>query len=190
MVYIPGKLLFIHIPKTGGKSVIRVLTKQGGILSIINGKFLPPYSTVIEAQNSLAGEFNRLFSFCFVRNPWDWFVSKYEYVIQSKAHNLKDYFIELGFKRYIQTHEGGPSQQMKFFCKNGEPQVTYVGRFESLGTELLHVLNLNGLDANIKIPHIGATKRRPYKEYYDEETKQIIEKVERDIINRFGYKFE
>ncbi len=42
----------------------------------------------------------------------------------------------------------------------------------------------------VKLPKRNATQRKDYRQYYDEETKLIIENIYSEDIKRFGYSYE
>jgi len=70
-------LVFLHIPKTGGTFIQTVLGKHLRVLdheSVLDDRTWShtPYS-------SLPAQWRHLPVFCVVRNPWDWYVSWFEY---------------------------------------------------------------------------------------------------------------
>jgi len=84
---------FIHIPKTGGKSIHQWMTKLGGFDTHFNnslyhickrhGNAGHPTREKIEEHPEVYGDLGKVFT-C-VRNPWDRFVSGYYFMIQGGA---------------------------------------------------------------------------------------------------------
>jgi hypothetical protein len=70
--------LFLHLPKTGGSFVSEVchrnLPSEWGI-----GNDIHPHASYEEVKN----RFGELPMLCFVRNPWDWYVSWYHYLLDN-----------------------------------------------------------------------------------------------------------
>ena len=56
------------------------------------------------------------------------------------------------------------------------------------GEEFLYVFNKIDVP-KIKIPHRNKTEHKPYWEYYNDETKEIVTKRFKEDIEFFGYKF-
>ena len=92
---------FVHIYKTAGTSIKRVVRQyaipswQYGANSILKRvgvrQFRPGNRGDHDKASDLIREigrrdFDRLFSFAFVRNPWDWELSHYRYILKMKAH--------------------------------------------------------------------------------------------------------
>ena len=64
----------------------------------------------------------------------------------------------------------------------------FVGRFETLEEDWARLCEKLSLD--VKLPHRG--KRRDpkhYREYYDEETRRMVEEVHAVDLEKYGYSF-
>ena len=73
---------------------------------------------------------------------------------------------------------------------NGKIVVNNLARFENYKTEVSNFLRMVGINGEMEIPHLRKSKnRRGYQEYYDDETKGIVEKRFKEDINLFGYVF-
>ncbi len=136
------KLIFVHVSRTGGTSLDRILQHQ---LSDIK-HLLNQHSSLLEAQNLLGGEFKQINSFAFVRNPWDRFVSWYALIgktlngtnlcMDPSSDHWKqfDQFLDSCSKLEIQI-DGVPRKELSQWAqltgRNGQLLVDEVGRFES-----------------------------------------------------------
>lgn len=88
--------IFLHIPKTGGNWVTRVLAEQNLILDVIGHKHSDvahTFSLNSEINGKLLKYFikkkigllkSKPFVFCMVRHPLSWFESWYKYMSQDK----------------------------------------------------------------------------------------------------------
>ena len=95
------KFIFIHIYKTGGTSIRRCLEKYDSsynFFHFIKSKFtensvLRPtlthkHSDAKTIRKTIGAEiYDNYFSFCFVRNPWEWQVSLYNFILRSKRNH-------------------------------------------------------------------------------------------------------
>jgi len=97
---------FIHVPKTGGTSVARALWRHAdhadgywanrclALIGIHVNHYAPvamrkfrPHTPAEELRRNLpAGVFEGLFTFAFVRNPWDLLVSYYHFLRDAEGH--------------------------------------------------------------------------------------------------------
>ena len=116
LVSLSKKFVFIHIYKTGGSSVQEAL--QGycyhpqsnlinrycnKVIRTVSGNKLKKYFDIkglypllskthrkasdIEAMKPKI--FNNFYTFAFVRNPWDWHVSWYYYILETPSFSMK-----------------------------------------------------------------------------------------------------
>ena len=54
----------------------------------------------------------------------------------------------------------------------------------------LVIISARGSVARVALPHKHKSNRKPYQEYYDEESKALVEELFKEDIETFGYKFE
>ncbi len=212
------KCVFIHIPKTGGMSILKILNNlpPKGSLPIDRQLIAHKHSTATAMKQILGNEvWEDYFSFSFVRNPWDFMISHYNWLTQ-KAYKFKYYhplvreiekmnfndFVKYGHERINQQLHGSHfSQEDSLFNRltqgkmfdwiSEEDQiiVDYVGRFETLQEDWDNICDHIGINHQ-KLPHLNKTQRKQhYREYYTEETKQIIYEKFKPLIERYGYEF-
>ncbi|WP_309495539.1 sulfotransferase family 2 domain-containing protein [Sulfurovum sp.] len=189
------KCIFIHIPKTAGTSIWRVLLKNKTKRDHI------PYSAFLSADPE---KFNSYYKFTFVRNPWDRLVSGYEYLLQGGNKTGDLYFQDLFMKKYDtfdkfvlnyldkdKIHEHGlfGPQYLYIYDYKGKCQVDFVGRFENIEQDFLKVVK--HLNINDKLPHTNKSKRNDYTSYYT--NKEVLNKVSdlyKKDIELFNYTFD
>ncbi len=193
------KLIFAHIPKTAGNSVTKALNKLPK-----EGKPMSPniskHAKAFEIKYMLGEKtWNEYFSFAFLRNPWDLMVSSYHWWKQ-KAPNIiyhrrkarkvtrMDFgeFVRSKFGKYMINERCG--ELFDWISENGEIIVDYVGKVETLNYDWKKICKKNSLDC-VEIPHINKSERKPYREYYDEETKRLVAERFHKTIELFGYEF-
>jgi hypothetical protein len=137
--------------------------------------------------------FETFFKFAFVRNPWDWQVSIYHYVLQRPDHPDHKFFSKSfpTFDDYLdwRVHSKGAELQTDYLLsESGELLVDFVGRFETLAEDYDTVCKRVGIDNHL--PHINASRHRHFSHYYTPETRALVEEVYRPDIDLFGYEFD
>ena len=179
--------IFIHINKSGGTSIERAL----------NLAF--EHRTALEKIEQIGRRrWDRRFTFAVVRNPWDRVVSQFHFRISENQTDLATNPLE--FKEWVRRAYGEQDPAYlappKMFIPqldwitdaDGTVLVDFVGRFENLKRDFEEVCRRLG--KQVELPHLKATKRRPYQEYYDEETVEFIRAWYQKDIDCFGYRFE
>ena len=188
-----NKYIFIRTQKVGGTSITRALPKP-------NRGFMKSDRTWIEGQTGRRMDPNHIpakyikqlidpckvdeyFKFSIARNPYDRAVSLYHYLTRMGKHKYINFEC---FIRNIHKIEGyGVQMSQSEFI--GE--VDYVIKFENLQTDFNTVCKKIGVPHK-QLQHYKKTdNRRHYRDYYDDETKQIIVNKFQDDIDRFGYTF-
>jgi hypothetical protein len=218
--------VFVHIPKVAGQSIESVFLSRAGLTwQQREGMLLkpnsepskgPPRLAHLTAQEYLelgylsAAEFSAMFSFAFVRNPWDRLVS--EYVYRQYKCSFEDFIVNCFPTPKDDDYIKGRDlyrhviPQVDFICDcDGEVMVDFVGKFENIGEDFAAVteqitgnrLSLPHKNKSSKSPlkkWLGLTKtkhakKRHYSEYYNNQTREIVaEKYQRDI-TLFNYEF-
>jgi chondroitin 4-sulfotransferase 11 len=178
--------VFIHINKTGGSSVEKAL------------KIPFEHKTALEKIDELGYDnWLKKFTFTVVRNPWDKVVSHYQYRVQTNQTDLGGN--SLGFKDWLRLAYGEKNplyyDKPKMFMpqsdwisdQEGRILVDHVCRFENLSDDFDYVCKK--LKKSVKLPHLKASKRGCYRDYYDDAAAEIVAHYFSNDIEQFGYRF-
>ncbi len=182
--------IFIHIYKNAGTSITSALLPfaakkwQRGAnrilkkfhLSFWDARPYPTHSTAPEIIGYMGREaFDSYFSFAFVRNPWDWQVSLYTYLLKTPDHFQHDLIKSFAnFDEYIRWRcaEEVRFQKDFIYSEDGELLIDFIGRYENLEKDFQYVCSRIGVSASL--PRENISKVKPYREYYTEETKELV----------------
>ncbi len=199
------RFIFIHTYKTAGMSVRRVLDPYAEgrarrwVAKYARRLRLPAPATprfhmpAREVRALLSPEvFDSYFTFAFVRNPWDWQVSLYHYMLKATdhyQHELAKSFA--GFDAYIRWRVDKEVRLQKAFVtdEDGRMIVDFVGRMECVDEDFAHVCRTVGLPP-IRLPHKNRSRHRDYRGYYSDETREMVARAFAEDIDAFGYTFD
>jgi hypothetical protein len=138
-------------------------------------------------------EWQDLFKFAFVRNPYDRMVSAFFF--NKKDSNDKS-FKEFVFDMYLNndpvTASYNPMQyhpvyqpQSVYIVINGVVEVGFLGRSENIESDWKKVCNIIGEKA--ELPHVNQSKRKNWEDYYDKQTREWVHKIYKEDFINFGY---
>ena len=203
------KFIFIHIPKTAGTSVENLFFSAAervlhpstpAELQIcrstlfgqdVNKKYLQ-HLTAEEIKHSpyITPEyFKNYFTFTFVRNPWDRAVSEWKWRTASNpksAHLSLEEFLNKVARKREDAHD--MSQYSFIYDKNQHKLVKFIGRFEKLQEDFLHICK-QIKHPPTELPHANKTERKPYQEYYNTYSKELVGELFKEDIKIFNYTF-
>lgn len=138
-------------------------------------------------------QFDSYFKFAFVRNPWSRVVSWYKNVLRDplhqKEHGVKS---DCTFDQFLKNHsKQWALRSQLFWLKNsrGEIGVDFVGRFERLEQDFSHISRIIGFN-DLALPKILDGNIGDYANYYNHETKNIVQKLYAEEIEVLKYSFE
>lgn len=191
------KFVFVKTPKTAGTTLVSILRRFTDV-SLRNYDMgdHERYYEIID-KNS---KFTNYFSFSFVRNPWDLRLSRYFYLKNIEVPRKKqkgEVYDETilqtnNFKEWCKVGSWFPSEvggQYEFMCnRDGKFAVNFVGKYENLESDFNHVCDELNLPRR-NLPKENSTKHKHYTEYYDDETKKIVENAYAKDIEYFNYEF-
>lgn len=196
------KFIFIHIWKNAGTTITELLKPY------VSPKYahIDYHSTAPALKKILAKEvFDEYFKFAFVRNPWDWQVSLYEYIRSNgngEGHPQYNLLKGKSFEEYIDwrcqpvedMRRDWPAEtifQHEFiFDENEYKLVDFVGRYDRLESDLKVIFSsCLGLHLDNELPCLNSTKRKPYWEYYSETTMQKIANYFAKDCELLGYQY-
>ena len=127
---------------------------------------------------------NSYFKFTFDRNPWDRQVSHYHFRYRNAARPPS-------FAQFLYRDRRARLNNYEIYSLGGSPAVDFLGRFENLATDLAHVLQVLGVNQEVKIPKAKGSYRplKPYRDYYDATTSAMVANWYEREINLLGYTF-
>lgn len=202
MAVLTGNYLFIHVPKSAGRSILRFL---GG-----ETPGIPSHVPLCALRGT--GLDDR-FTFGFVRNPWDRMVSAYAFLCQKKLQpfesaEYQQAVRDMGFRkwlmedaffmdqdRYWQSESLPPFQRRsQMFWLDG---CRFIGRVETIDADIARLeeaIDLRRGSGRLlpwrrRLPKINRSQRRDYASYYDDDARAFVSLHFAPEIERFGYVF-
>jgi len=150
--------------------------------------------------------------FAFVRNPFDRLVSRYEHLRRRRSqspkvltgspqdNNLRDYFAFVGsnkpleFSSFVDFTVVHPDEhwevQYDKFCRQlgSIDCLDFIGRYENLQPDFEKACIACHIPVR-QLRRCNSTCRKPYAEYYDSRTRQLVAEVYEKDLEVFGYEF-
>ena len=189
-----NKLLFVHIPRCAGKSIIVALKEKYPDTKRIRGVWeharLKEVHSIIRLKDYM--------KVAVVRNPWERMVSLYCFLSQQKAYfddrkgkvrdskklkriGFSDWLIDFGKKSHnIRVSD---TAQTSWISSHGKIIADEVIRFENLTEGCRQILGLDNL------PIYHKTDHTEYVKYYNKASKMYVNRVFSNDIHTFNYKF-
>lgn len=202
--------VFVHIPKTAGKTVSHELDVCK-LVSMSAVRFRSPwcgrlsfghihYPTLCRAGHVPTSFSASAFKFAFVRNSWDRMVSLFHYLKSRRLalHSATSFrsFLYLARDQAYDSpglfNASGISQAASqlVWLRDGDREfIDFIGRYETLAADLSVVAGELGCPGAALRVHINQSPRGHYREYYDAELRALVAKVYEDEIDRFGFQF-
>ena len=187
----------VNYDQENGKFLGKHFTVKDYYAAFTNSEDFDNYFDRDSLANVDSNPLDHFFKFTVVRNPWDRLVS--DFLMHTTEFNQDN------FKDYTSSFIGGLNEGVQRDYLNKQmnvnllPQSSWIGdlkafdkiiRFENLDQGFKEVC----LDLEIEhqeLPHLNQQEGRlHYSEYYDDETKAMVENAWGDDIKLFGYKYE
>lgn len=207
--------IFFHVAKVAGISIRNTLApyceepkhfKIPRPPKTINGKPNQLYeiwrsalthATVQQSQAALPDEFDKAYKFAFVRNPWDWQVSMYHFLLKETENPRYEQIKALGsFKNYLEWvitekrpfPKGATKLQKSMLVdKDGKLAVDEIGRFENLNNDFDKITKKLGIKASL--PRLNFSEHKSYQDYYDSHSQKLVAQHFAEDIDLFNYTF-
>lgn len=210
-------IFFIHLPRTGGTFVHQYSRNKQTRLKRGFNYYPNNYSAPKHSPASSIPNPKDFYLFGLIRNPFDWYVSRYHYFIDkpkkgiTQVEDTLSQYSDAGLlgvdfeNRFRNVNEhikfGYESGRENFwlswlhdymFCdKDGQMLMNHVGKMENMNEELNFVLWKNNLSARVPIEDFwGYQNRSERKSYHEElnwESREIIEEKDKKIFDLYGY---
>lgn len=207
--------VYVEVPKVACSSIKTALADLLGVeLESVGGDPHQAHFPAPASPQLGSMLYPGLFSFTFVRNPWDRLVSCYRDKIRGEVPDFTSFDRARGvayclarfdafrpgmsFREFVnavvdirddEADEHFRSQHTFVTNLTGEVAVDFVGRFETLERDFQRVCQMRGLP-QLTLPRVQAAKTpRRYTDFYTEETRSIVANRFRKDVVLFSYEF-
>lgn len=187
-------VIFVHVPKAAGTSIHNSLFgRLAGFGHSTAERYLSIYGPL---------DYFSAFKFAFVRNPYDRFISSYEYLKQGgnnsndsrfyedymKSYASFDDFVLNGFAKSsaIQKHIHF-RKQSDFLYSGKKCLVDFVGRFENLEKDYIYIKSIVGSESDLKFVNKSNGRNSDQSYLQNEASKKIIADFYKLDFENFGY---
>lgn len=205
-----NNFIFFHLYKCGGMSLRKFLQDNVQDMSEIQGGHSCPLDMKIHYEkNNKAKQFQDIFKFTFIRNPFDFMVSTYFYGKSYTNHFMHDDIInnnmdmEKFIPYYFKVREQHKNPKVRPFGSNkvvtfkdwlldndGNTIVDFIGKIEQYNDDMLIISDKIGLDKNeVPLVNVNPNRSKNYREYYNSNSKRMIEKNFEWELDTFKYTF-
>ncbi|MDC0948422.1 sulfotransferase family 2 domain-containing protein [Gammaproteobacteria bacterium] len=201
------RFVYVHINKCGGTSIrrqlehyclkpstsrINKLLGDSGLQKDYTKRFFRDHDPISKLQPLMSSEeFDSYYKFSIVRNPWDWLVSMYAFIVGFAEHHNHQRISAMSFAEYV-DYEIAKNKRRPITLvadANHHLLVDRLGRFESLAEDFADICQTIGLQ-EMTLPHANRSEHRDYIEYYDPRTRQRVAEHWAPEIEVFGYSFD
>ena len=189
------KFIYIHVPKTGGTSVKKILNDKIDIDGWkIDGEFVrydKHTHTKIDAK--WHSEYKDYFKFSFVRHPYEWIMSYYNFgrnkhQFYKRAINFHTKnSINVDFDSWLKSKNR--MNQTDFFSESGTILVDRVCKLENFEDEMKSILLLLGLDQDFEPTHLKNSNSFGIQtiKTLNETQKSFVRKICQQDFDLLGY---
>ncbi len=179
-----GEFIFFANFKCGYTSIVRNALKGRAVVRKSDKK---RWRNILDGMS--VEDFKHAFKFKIVRNPYDRAVSAFIYLKKKELIDKKWVFRDF-VKRELQNNRELEGYNDHFHRQvNGIEFVDYVGRLEDID-HCWKVICRNIGRKYTKLPKKNVSKgRKHYREYYDDECKEIIDALYAEDLRFFGYEY-
>lgn len=210
------KHLHIHVPKTGGESLTLMLSRlnwnkrNDKILSLGAHATLGSFKKNIEYYEIVKNYYKTT----MIRNPWEHAVSFYRHALHKNNFLVENFFGEKNFQHMSESDKLKINVSFENFIKKGYSsrcQSNFNKEFEDRGLKFDEWFDYANYEDMIRIMEkrfdikiennirthdkrhlkyiVDMDFNKPYQEFYNEETYEIVLKLSLKEINIFNYTF-
>jgi hypothetical protein len=189
------KILYFHIAKTGGSSIVKLLKNNQLDDGILSNKTLD-IERKKEYFKEVVEDWENYYKFTFIRNKFDLLISLYNYdlTICNGQYSLDKH---VTFEEFIKEHVGINQElytsridQYYLTHTDGKCMFDFMGRFENYAADLTTVCDHIGIHNTEERVNTGNYDRTKKSGYYTPELEQLVKEKFPQEIKHFNFSFQ
>lgn len=210
MISLDKQFIFIHVPKTAGSSIQRVLQPFAQPPNRSQYRRLMSHLPVPEDPSKAwfrrhdkawwlkmkmpRAMFDEFYKFAVVRNPFEWAISFYFFRKQVSKHPKHERTVAGGFGEFLRYLEWknrvmGIQQCTWVTDLKGRIIVDDLIRFEAINERFPQILQRLGIDEETALPRQNETAHEDYQIYYSAKDRERASRLFARDLDMFGYEF-
>lgn len=203
------RFIHLHIPRSAGgtfRTLIYKLIGNQGVSGCPVVEWLAHQTWTWYEQKARKAGIAVPPTVVFVRNPYEWYVSLYLYIVKTEHYNGLD----LEFVEWMEGLREGRFEYhhlrtlTHMWTAYGGDRATHIGRFEHLERDMVRIVSelLKGIVVPERIPGIFRSLPRrqraehplwnspyPYREFHTPQTRRWVEEWDAELLERFEYQW-
>jgi chondroitin 4-sulfotransferase 11 len=191
------KSIFIHIPKTGGTSIKKILSKydfelmslhqaQDGSNDDKTGAYI--IGTANRLKRGISDEiWNNYFKFTFVRNPYSRALSNYFFLKYNKKICFNK-FLKKKFNNIIDVWHFTLPQSRHIYNNKKKLLVDFIGHFENLQEDFNNICDKIGIIPT-KLPYLNKSNKINKNKLLNNTNKKTIYNKFKEDFENFNYNY-
>jgi hypothetical protein len=201
------RVVFVHIPRTGGQSIERVFLNKSGLTwatraPLLLRRTMKPGLEPERLAHLYAREYYELgyltrstfesyFKFSIVRNPWERLVSEYRFNYQGLSISFDDFLFRLFPPEGLSDARRHVEPQCRFlFDRDGTCLVDKILRMDRLNDQAGDMF-FSIFQENISLPWFNASyDRTDYRKIYSKKSIEFVDEFYKEDIEQFGFSFQ
>lgn len=193
MILVPGKLGFIHVQKTGGMTITRLIVENFDNWQVVGRK----HDSI---RKHTLYQRDKYFMFAGVRNPWERLLSWHTMIMNGDGSNKWNDYVRHRGKTFVSfildcipsnlAMRCGVGQLPKVTGVHGKLAVDFLIRFETFTQDVIEAFSRLDIHlAEKNIPHENASSQDDYVDWYDDRMKNVVDTIYAKEIEFLGYRF-
>ena len=181
MIYHKFKVIFLHVPRTGGTSIMNKFKSLNVKLDKERSHKNWKYYIDVYGKDV----FQEYFKFAVIRNPYQKVFSSYCF----RPRGYKDFTKWLEWIVTLRDKNRNHILGSHFVWIGNKIITDDLIRFENFQNDWKRICNKIGIDSKIRHLNSSNLSQRNYRNYYTNKAKKIVEKYFYKDIEYFKYKF-
>lgn len=195
------RLIFVHIPKTAGTAIVhkslKIPQRKANLFSRSPPvlQHLTPQQLRTHIPEEIWNTFHKVTA---VRNPYDRLVSEYCWRRRHLRTRAEKTFLDflrnaesiVATNRFDRPYEDHLIPQIRYFDNVAYDLVIRYEQLREAYVTLLELLNLDEQRFPLRKANVTRKVGVPYQQYYNDESKQIVQRMYKEDLDYFNYGFE